>query len=255
MSDAATSGTGSGRLVELSGACNFRDLGGYPTADGRQTAWRRVFRADGLTNLTDDDLGVLDEIGVVSVIDLRTDLETQTRGRFPVHVNHVTYHHLPLTETLPGEEQAPQWHDPTFVSARYVQMLADGASSVTAAVRLLADTSNLPAVFHCSVGKDRTGVLAAVVLGLLGVPDEVIVEDYALSAAAMVRILERLEREFPEAEEVIARYRPVILSVDPASIRGLLHAVNAEHGSFAGLSSSLGVEPEVEALRANLLTP
>jgi protein-tyrosine phosphatase len=195
---------------------------------------------------------VLDGIGVVSVIDLRTDLETQTRGRFPAHVNHVAYHHLPLTETLPGEEQAPQWHDPTFVTARYVQMLADGASSVVAAVRLLADPLNLPAVFHCSVGKDRTGVLAAVVLGLIGVPDDVIVEDYALSATAMVRILERLEHEFPDAEEIIARYRPVILSVDPASIRGLLDAVHSEHGSFAGLASSLSIEPEVEALRANL---
>jgi protein-tyrosine phosphatase len=190
---------------------------------------------------------------VRSVIDLRTDVEAEMRGRFPDHVEHVAYHHLPLTETLPGEEQAPQWHDAGFVSARYRRMLVDGAPSVVRAVQLLADPACLPAVFHCSVGKDRTGVLAATVLGLLGVPDEVIVEDYALSAAAMVRVLERLQREFPDADAIIERYRPVILSVDPASMRGLLQGVRADHGSFDGLADALGIGAEVQLLRAALL--
>jgi protein-tyrosine phosphatase len=241
------------RHVELSGCCNFRDLGGYPTTDGRVTAWRRLFRADGLSDLTDGDLETLDGLGVRTVVDLRTDTEAQTRGRFPAHVAHVAYHHLPLTETLPGEETAPEWHDATFVAARYRAMLADGTDSVVRAVRLLAEGANLPAVFHCSVGKDRTGVLAAVVLGFLGVADEVIVEDYALSGEAMVRVLERLEREFPDAKEIIDKYRPVILSVDPASMQGLLDGVRAEHGSFDGLAAALGVDREVSALRALLL--
>src|SRR3974390_2563679 len=100
------------RHVELSGCCNFRDLGGYPTADGRVTAWRRVFRADGLTDLTEGDLEILDGLGVRTVIDLRTDVEAETRGRFPARAAHVAYHHLPLTETLPGEETAPPWPHP-----------------------------------------------------------------------------------------------------------------------------------------------
>jgi protein-tyrosine phosphatase len=254
MSDARRQGTAApNRHVPLSGCCNFRDLGGYPTLDGRHTAWRRVFRADGLTDLTPEDLAVLEGIGVSTVIDLRTDVETETRGRFPEHVEHVAYHHLPLTETLPGEEQAPEWGDPGFVGERYRRMLADGSASVVAAVGLLADARNLPAVFHCSVGKDRTGVLAAVVLGLLGVPDDVIVDDYALSGAAMVQVLERLQREFPDAGEIIDRYRPVIMSVDPASMRGLLASVRADHGGFDGLAAALGLEAEVAGLRAVLL--
>jgi len=243
------------RHVELSGCCNFRDLGGYPTRDGRRTAWQRVFRADGLTNLTDDDLVVLEGIGIATVIDLRTDLETETRGRFPEHVEHIAYHHLPLTDTLPGEEQAPDWGDPAFVAERYRHMLADGAAPLSRAVGILADEANLPAVFHCSVGKDRTGVLAAVVLGLLGVPDDVIAQDYALSGAAMVRVLGRLEREYPGAHEIIDRYRPVILSADPASMRGLLDAIRAEYGSFEALAGALGIEAEVERLRGALLEP
>jgi protein-tyrosine phosphatase len=241
------------RHVELSGCCNFRDLGGYPTAEGRITAWRRVFRADGLTDLTDGDLEILDGLGVRTVIDLRTDVEAETRGRFPARAAHVAYHHLPLTETLPGEETAPEWHDAGFVSARYRSMLADGADSVVRAVRLLSSAVNLPAVFHCSVGKDRTGVLAAVVLGFLGVPDEVIVEDYALSGEAMVRVLERLEREFPDAKEIIDKYRPVILSVDPASMQGLVDGMRADYGSFAGLADALDIHDEVSALRTLLL--
>ncbi|HXX91574.1 MAG TPA: tyrosine-protein phosphatase [Acidimicrobiales bacterium] len=253
MSESSGSRAAPTRHIELSGCCNFRDLGGYPAADGRSTAWRRVFRADGLTNLTEDDLAVLEDIGIRTVVDLRTDTETENRGRFPAHLDHIAYHHLPLTETLPGEEQAPEWGDAGFVAERYKGMLVDGATSVVATVRLLADEACLPAVFHCSVGKDRTGVLAAVVLGFLGVPEPVIVEDYALSAAAMVRVLERLEAEFPDAREVIDRYRPVILSVEPAAMRGLLDAVRSEHGSFDGLAAALGVGAEVEALRGALL--
>ncbi|HYA69030.1 MAG TPA: tyrosine-protein phosphatase [Acidimicrobiales bacterium] len=243
------------RHIELSGCCNFRDLGGYPTRDGRRTAWQRVFRADGLTDLTEDDLVVLEGIGIATVIDLRTDLETETRGRFPEHVDHIAYHHLPLTDTLPGEEQAPQWHDPGFVAERYRTMVTDGAAALSRAVEILADAANLPAVFHCSVGKDRTGVLAAVVLGLLGVADESIAQDYALSGEAMVRVLERLEREYPDADEIIDRYRPVILSADPASMLGLLDALRAEYGSFEAWAGRLGIEAAVARLRDVLLVP
>lgn len=244
-----------GRTVELQGCCNFRDLGGYPTADGRRTRWRRLFRADGLTQLTDADLGVLEELGMRSVIDLRTALEVEARGRYQPHAPHIAYHHLPLTDTLPGAEQTPAWGDSGFVARRYSSMLDDGTASVAAALSLLADPANLPAVFHCSVGKDRTGVLSAVILGLLGVPDDVIVEDYALSAGAMVRVLERLQAEFPDSTEVVERYAPVILSVEPASMTGFLRGVHERYGSFEGLAAALDLEDAVALLRAELLEP
>lgn len=244
-----------GRTVELQGCCNFRDLGGYPTVDGRRTRWRRLFRADGLAQLTEPDLEVLEEIGMRSVIDLRTELEVEARGRYQPHAPHVVYHHLPLTDTLPGAEQTPEWGDTGFVVRRYASMLGDGTASVAAALTLLADPANLPAVFHCSVGKDRTGVLAAVVLGLLGVPDEVIVDDYALSADAMVRVLERLQAEYPDAAEVVDRFAPVILSVEPASMTGFLQAVHERYDSFEGLAAELGLGDAVTRLRAELLEP
>src|SRR6202041_1944966 len=93
------------RKLVFEGCFNFRDLGGYPTADGRRTRWRRLFRADGLSRLTDSDMDSLAALGIVTVIDLRTDLEAGTQGRFPEGVDGVDYHHLPLTDTLPGEEE------------------------------------------------------------------------------------------------------------------------------------------------------
>ena len=253
----APDGSGHGpdvrRVVALAGCDNFRDLGGYATTDGRRTRWGRLFRADGLAQLTDEDHRVLVELGIVTVIDLRTPLEAEARGRFSAAVDGVGYHHLPLTDTLPGEEQAPDWGDAGFVTARYRRMLSEGTTVVVEAVRLLADPDNLPAVFHCSVGKDRTGVLAAVVLGFLGVPDATIVEDYALSRAAMLDILDRLRREFPDATDIVERYAPVILSVEPAAMRGLLAGIVEDYGSFDGLARSLAVTDEVARLRAELL--
>jgi protein-tyrosine phosphatase len=241
------------RTLRFDGCFNFRDLGGYPTADGRRTRWRRLFRADGLSRLTESDMDSLAALGIVTVIDLRTDLEADTQGRFPEGVDGVTYHHLPLTDTLPGEEETPEWHSPDFVSDRYLGMLSEGTATVSSAVRLLADPGARPAVFHCSVGKDRTGVLAALVLGFLGVPDAVIVEDYALSYAAMLRILEHLLETYPDAGDIVERYRPVILSADPASMAGFVAGVRRTYGSFEALADSLGVVAEVEGLRSDLL--
>ena len=243
------------RHVELESCCNFRDLGGYPTADGRRTRWRTLFRADGLTQLSSADLEVLDDLGVRTVIDLRTALEVDSRGRFPADVAGIAYHHLPLTDTLPGAEDVPDWDDAGFVSRRYASYIADDASAVADALSVLADPENLPAVFHCTVGKDRTGVLAAVVLGLLGVPDEVIVDDYVLSKAAMVRVLERLQAEFADAADIVARYAPVILSVEPGSMAGFLGEVRARFGSFGAMADQLGWAATVAELRDRLVEP
>jgi protein-tyrosine phosphatase len=241
------------RGLALSGCCNFRDLGGYRGVDGRRTRRWRLFRADNLTSLTADDLVTVSELGIATVVDLRTELEVEARGRFSADVVGAHYHHLPLTDTLPGEERAAAWDDASFVAARYGQMLAEGAANVTRAVQLFASDVNLPAVFHCSVGKDRTGVLAAVLLGFVGVSDDDIVEDYALSRDAMAEVLERLRREFPDAVDVVERYAPVILSVEPKAMAGFLAEVHRRYGGFDGLAESLGVAEAVLALRDQLL--
>lgn len=241
------------RKLTLAGCVNFRDLGGYPTIDGHSIRWRRLFRADGLTRLDEDDCAQLADIGLATVIDLRTVGELEQRGRFPEVAFEVDYHHLPLTDVLPPTEDLSRYDEPAFVTSRYQQLFSEGSSSLAQAVRVLAEPGALPAVFHCSAGKDRTGILAALVLGFLGVPRDVIVEDYALSAEAMIALLERLKQEYADAVAEVERYAPAVISVSPRTMAAFLDSLESEHGTFDDLASSLGVTDAVSRLRESLL--
>ena len=114
------------RTLAFDGCVNFRDLGGYRTADGRRLAWRRLFRADGLSRLTDADHRQLTELGVATVIDLRTVDEAEQRGRFPVDRVPVRYVDLPLTDVLPTPEELPSWGQASYVAGRYAEMVSAG---------------------------------------------------------------------------------------------------------------------------------
>ncbi len=250
MSDAVTQPE---RKLTLTGCVNFRDLGGYRTADGRHIRWRTLFRADGLTRLDAEDCAQLAELGLATVIDLRTRDEVEQRGRFPEDAFEVEYHHLPLTDVLPPQEDLVRYDEPAFVTSRYRQLFVEGSPSLSRAVQVLAEPGALPAVFHCSAGKDRTGVLAALVLGFLGVPRQVIVDDYALSAGAMVDLMARLRAEYADAVEEVERYAPAVIAVSPLTMDAFLDSLEDEHGTFDELAATLGVTDAVARLRTTLL--
>ena len=236
------------RTLAFEGCVNFRDLGGYRTGDGRRIGWRRLFRADGLSKLTQADREQLVALGVTTVIDLRTVDEAEQRGRFPVDLVPVRYVDLPLTDVLPATEELPSWSEASFVASRYQQMVAEGAPALAGAFEVLGSSGSLPTVFHCSAGKDRTGVLSALILAFLGVPDEVIVEDYALSAAAMDRLLERLKAEYPDAVDEVQRYAPAVLQVLPETMEEFLDTLRSEYGTYDALAAELGVTDAVSRL-------
>jgi protein-tyrosine phosphatase len=241
------------RTLEFDGCVNFRDLGGYRTADGRQLAWRRLFRADGLHKLSEGDRAQLTGLGVATVIDLRTVDEASQRGIFPVDDVPVRYVALPLTDVLPATEDMPSWGEASYVAARYRDMVDQGAPALTGAFEALGSEAALPAVFHCSAGKDRTGVLSALILAFLGVPDETIVADYALSAVAMGRLLERLKAEYPDSVAEVEKYAPAILRVVPETMEEFLATMRAEYGSYDALAAALGVVDAVDRLRERVL--
>ncbi len=243
------------RRLTFAGCVNFRDLGGYPGVGGRTIRWRRLFRADGLTRLDEDDCAQLADLGLSTVIDLRTQGEVEQRGQFPHEIFEVEYHHLPLTDVLPPTEDLSRYDEPAFVTSRYEQLFSEGSASLAKAVHVLAEPDALPAVFHCSAGKDRTGILAALVLGFLGVPRQLIVEDYALSAEAMISLLERLKVEYADSVEEVERYAPAVISVSPETMTRFLASLEDQHGSFDDLARSLGVSDAVTRLRASLLEP
>jgi protein tyrosine/serine phosphatase len=240
------------RLVALDGCFNFRDLGGYPAGDGRRVQWRRLFRADGIHRLTAADHERLAPLGLLTVLDLRTQDEVEQRGSFePPYAT--SRHHLPMLDVLPPRAEFPTWVEAGFVATRYLAMLEEGRASIAAALGLLCDPSHYPVVFHCTAGRDRTGILAAIVLGLVGVPDEVIVADYVLSADAMARMLAWLRQEHPDAGEELERYAPAILAVVPETMTRFLAGLRDEYRSFEGYAEHLGLPAAAESLRAILL--
>ncbi len=240
------------RLIALEGAVNFRDLGGYATGDRMRTRWRTLFRADGLGELTEADLSVLRALGIRTVIDLRSEQELE-RGRFDVDAHPVAFHHFPFMEELPDAEEFDR--RPGFLGSQYREFLSDAGGQIRAALEVLAAPHALPAVFHCTAGKDRTGVLSAIVLSLLGVDEPTVVADYALSGEAMLRLRAKLILKYPEGRESIENLDEVF-SAEPAQMQQLLDHLRERYGTVDAYVARLGTGPAVVAgLRAGLLEP
>jgi len=242
------------RWLAFSTVFNFRDLGGYATLSGRRVKWRTLFRADGLNRLLPEEAERIRELSIKTVVDLRTPKELEARGRFPVEAARVSYHHLPIFEVEPDWEAHGDPERPGYLADRYVEMLEEGAASVARVLHLLGLAASLPMVFHCAAGKDRTGIVAAVVLGLLGVPDDTIVADYALSHGAMARLDEYVARVSPDAARARARYPTSVVEARPDTMARFLEALRRRHGTIEAMVAGWGASAAgLTAMRANLL--
>jgi len=242
------------RLLPLVGAFNFRDLGGYPTVDGRRTRWGRLFRSDTLGELTEDDLRVLRDLGLATVLDLRSPSEAERDGRGLLATVPVRYLNLPvIPEGATNNPAVPEPIDGDM-GARYLWYLEAGRDSVVQALGMIADEANLPLVFHCTAGKDRTGVLAALVLSLLGVEREVIVADYVETQARMHLIIERLRNHPVYGKAVGDDLPPNRFAAQAASMVSFLGGLDERHGGPTAWLLQAGLdEGAVERLQAGLL--
>lgn len=240
------------RRVDLAGCLNFRDLGGYATPDGRRVRWRQVFRSDGLHALTPEDVTRLrDEIRLADVIDLRSTAELQSEGRGPLETEAMRFHHLPLFDgamTESSREAAAQYS----LADRYVLMAEFARRPIARVLETLA-TTDAPAVFHCAAGKDRTGVISALILGLLGVDDEIIVADYVATRESLDGIVDRLM--------ALEGYRRMLellpadtMHANPETMVEFLSRLRESHGSFEGYARGAGLSDAVVArLRGRLV--
>jgi protein-tyrosine phosphatase len=241
------------RKLVFEGCFNFRDLGGYRTPEGRWIRPQHLYRADGPHALNDADVAQLRALGLATVIDLRTPGEVE-RGCYTRFLSDIVEYHLPMLDVLPGTDELPDWVDPSVVAARYRRMLDEGSETVAEILAILSDPSAYPAMFHCSAGKDRTGVIAAVLLGVLGVPDETIVADYALTAESMHRLVEYYMTTYPDATEQLERLAPAMVAAHPDTMSGLIASVRADYGSFDGYAEAIGVGSAPRYIRAATLT-
>jgi protein-tyrosine phosphatase len=258
---------GGERLVPLAGTRNFRDIGGYVGHDGRQVRWGRVFRSDALHEVSGADLEVLDRLGVGVVVDLRGEAEAlEAPNRFPGDLAApVEEVRLPMGE---GGQGVQRWIDRMAsgsideitvddVVEIYLAHLESYALFFGSVVRRAAAAGDLPLLVHCTAGKDRTGLAAALILAALGVADGDILDDYELTnryrSAARVG---ELRGELAAAGVDIDRMLPYF-TARRGVLSGSLAQLRERHGSVEGyLTGPGGLDPAtLEALRTALLAP
>ncbi len=228
------------RIVPLVGASNFRDLGGYPTVDGGVTRWGTLFRSDALHELTEPDIEVLRDLGLKTIVDLRMGAEVRKSGRGLLGFEPATYHHLSVIDEDGGESRGVPAPTDEDLSNRYMWYLDIGREPLARALSVLGDTANYPLVFHCAAGKDRTGVLAALVLDIVGVERAVIVEDYVLTASRMELVLERILRTLGEdrrVEDLPAN----AFTVKASTMEGFLDRLDQRYGGARQWALAAGV--------------
>ncbi len=243
------------RLLPLVGAYNFRDLGGYPTTDGRTTRWGRLYRSDTLHELTDEDLAVLRDLELASVIDLRTPTEVERVGRGLLGSEPVRYVNLSVLAEDGGEQQAAPAPRLADTAERYLSYLEMGRGALVTSFGLMADPESYPLVFHCQAGKDRTGVLAALVLACMGVERRAIVDDYVLTATRMDLIIGRLRRD-PYFADRIDDLPPSVFSVEAATMERFLDGLEEKYGGARSWAQTAGVPTDqLDALADLLVEP
>ena len=249
------------RHIRLEGSLNLRDLGGYETRDGRTIRTGCVFRSDELHALTDADLETVSKLGIRVLFDLRNAEERRARQNRLPHAMEVLERVSPATGTdvRTTEEQIargelPQADDEFFATV-YIGLLDRLAPELRTIVERAVDAPARPLLFHCAAGKDRTGLAAAVLLGLLGVADEVILDDFELTSRYFTpRRMDMLADAMTEHGVAVERLRPLLEARRPVLATALRH-LHDQWGGFEGYAlEHLGVDAGLpERLRAALL--
>jgi protein-tyrosine phosphatase len=238
--------TAPGRRIDLPGVWNLRDVGGYPVAGGGEIRWRTLLRSDALHQLDGTGLAALRGLGVRTIVDLRTLPEAEMAPSAVAGLSARTTH----ISLLGGDLAAL----PLELAAIYRYMINERGAAIADAVRVISAPGSVPAMVHCSAGKDRTGIVCALVLAAVGVPDDYIVADYALSSVYLdpqrTPSIGRLQASTGLGDEVTR----ALLGSPPALILDVLDRVRGRAGSAGGYLREHGLtEADLARLRAFLV--
>jgi protein-tyrosine phosphatase len=237
------------RRIRLQGSYNFRDIGGYPTMDDRTVRWQRVYRSDALFRLTEQDLAILQPLKVATLIDLRTPYEVSASAPSPLVATHgVRHSHRPFVQDPVDPDNLNALPD---LPVLYADLIATGPETIRGVFEDLADESNYPAVIHCAVGKDRTGIVVALLLRTLGVADETIVADYALTEPYLLAFVDELRRT--GNGHFVAGIRDELFRAPAATMLGFLDVVDTRFGGTDQLLTDAGVPAGAKDELRNLL--
>lgn len=254
--------------IELEGAVNARDLGGLPTTDGAKTIGGRLLRSDNLQELSPADVAILvQEVGLTTVVDLRSTAELTAEGPAPLDaVPGIRHVHLPvLPEAGTATDavadvlltRADRDHSRFPGNPRaghYLGYLEDRPAEVVAALRTIAESEGA-ALVHCAAGKDRTGVVVALALVVAGVRTDAVVADYAATAERTEAVLARLRRSATYARDINRRpadsHQP-----RPETMTAFLEQLDARYGGVTSWLTDHGFsESDRQRLYARLRQP
>jgi protein-tyrosine phosphatase len=227
------------RHLNLAGASNFRDLGGYRTRDGRSVRWRQIFRSNHLGHVTAADIEILRGLGLRSAFDFRG---MEERVAATCGLTEIAVHSLPIEPSVVATLRARLAEGAGLTSADALDVMRDSycnyvrhnTSSFRALFGYLLE-DNAPLVIHCTAGKDRTGFACALILHALGVPDELISEDYLLT--------NRFYRRDPAASsDLPEEVSQVLGSVQTSFLAAAFETISAGYGDLENyLGDGLGL--------------
>ncbi len=244
------------RRLDFEGAANFRDLGGYPALDGRQTRWRRLFRADSLADLTPDDLERLTALGLRTLIDFRLPEERLLKpNRLPqgdaircIELGFVPKGTLQMLRLVKSGAIEPSEVERRVI-AQYRRFCVDHHYEYRRMFEIVGTSDGYPLLIHCTSGKDRTGYGAALVLLSVGVSRDIVINDYGLT--------NNYQRPVPQllgsnTSEAVAQ---ILLAAQSKYLEAALDEIDQVYGSFdAYLDRALGVDDTRRAMLTELLT-
>lgn len=236
------------RWIELEGAFNVRDVGGYPATDGfiRTNA---LLRADSLHKLTAADQQILLDYGVRTVIDLRHASEVNSAANVFAQSNAVNYHAVPIFEAR-IEAANPENAD---LAAIYRYIVDRCQRGLVTALQTIAYAPEGTVLVQCTAGKDRTGVVTALALAAVAVPREIIIEEYALTTEAMKRLRLRLLGN-PDIKPEMIPYIEKMLGSEPELMENLLAYIDDQYGGTDRYLEQIGISPaDCDLLRTRLI--
>jgi protein-tyrosine phosphatase len=262
------------RVIHLQGTTNTRDIGGYQTNDRRTLRWRQIIRSENLSRLTESDFRQLEELSVKTVIDLRTQREheqapTVWQGDHPPQ-----FYHFPIGDAhndwfnaqrkLVKKNRFTEEESLEHMVEGYRMFAHEGPASLQQMMDLVLDQSNWPILIHCSAGKDRAGVAAALIMEALGVDRETIMEDFMLTnevgrSEAKAVVLSRESKKIGSGRNFGKGPSPEawfpIVGVRPQMLEAFYASVEEQYGSMEAFLIELGVDPDARmALAASLTT-
>lgn len=235
------------RLIEIEGGFNIRDLGGYPTKDGRMTRSNRLIRAGNLDQVTSAGQERLLQYGLKTVIDLRHESELRSFPDVFAQSTAVNYLHLPYASNT---FDAMPHH--VHLGELYIDSLKSCDSNIRAIMIAISDAK--PCIlYHCAVGKDRTGMISALLLNLAGVPAEAVAEDYAETARHITHLVDQWRQWTMERDGDMRLFERDI-AADAASMLATMEALEQNYGGAVGYLRSCGIsEDRIARIRSLLL--